>query len=115
MREFGQQPGAFMHGMVDRVGKRARQGVERALFVGGEARNGQKRVDEVAIAELGGNAAGGRVRMFQVPFLFQGRHRVADGGRTHRKPIALSQRFRRHRHSRLHEAMHDLVQHIVFS
>jgi hypothetical protein len=115
MGKTGQKPGSFLDGLVDGIGQGIGNGIQGGLFLRREHRNGEQGINEVAVTELRGHPACGRVRMLQVALLLQGRHRIADGGRAYRESVAMRQAFRRHRHGGLHESVHDLVQHVVFS
>src|SRR5689334_5455412 len=53
---------------------------DEALLLAGELRLAHQALDEVAIAEVGGHAAGGDVRLVDQAVLLQGRELVAHGG-----------------------------------
>jgi hypothetical protein len=54
--------------------------VDHALLFGGQRLFGHKELDEVAIALIRRNAAGGSVRWGDEAFVLEGGHLVADGG-----------------------------------
>ena len=67
----------------------------------------EKVLDKVAVAQVGGDAAGGGVRVRDVPFLLEDRHLVADGGRADAQAVLPRHQIRRDGHGRAHVLADD--------
>ena len=77
------------------------------LLLLGEVAFGHQARDVVAIAAVGGDAAGGGVRMGDHAFVFERGHLVADGGARNAEGVALDQRLRSDGLGRFDEVIDD--------
>ncbi len=73
----------------------------------GELAFAREVVDEVAVAAVGGDAPGRRVRLHEVPVTFEDGHLVADRGARHTEPAGARDRLRPDRLRRLDVLLDD--------
>ena len=94
MKKYGEDAGGEADPFFEVAGGLAELVEDGNLLFAGEAAFGHERRDVGAVAEVGGDAAGGGVGVGDVALIFEESHLVADRGRGEAKGMALDKRLR---------------------